>query len=117
MAQLVDFVVDGGILLNVGVRAGNVGFRLVVIVVADEILHRVLREKFPELGTELGRQRLVVGQHQGGLVHPGDDVCHGKGLAGAGDAQKRLGPVPPQDPLGQLVDGLRLVAGRLIIGH
>ena len=60
--------------------------RLVVIVVADEVLHRVVGEKRAELGTQLRRQRFVVCQHQRGAVALGNDVGHGKGLAGAGDA-------------------------------
>ena len=31
-----------------------------------------------------------MGQHQGGPLDPLDDLGHGKGLAGAGDAQQRL---------------------------
>ena len=61
VAQPVDLLIDGRILLDVGVRMGNIGFRLVVIVVTDKILHRVVGEKFPELAAQLGRQRLIMG--------------------------------------------------------
>ena len=43
--QLVELVVDGGFFFDVDVAGGNVGFRLVVVVVADEILDRVVRER------------------------------------------------------------------------
>ena len=41
--ELVDVLVDEQILLDVGVRGGDVCLRLVVVVVADEVLDRVVR--------------------------------------------------------------------------
>ena len=38
--------------------------RLVIVVIGDEVLNGVLREEFPQLVAELGRQGFVVGQHQ-----------------------------------------------------
>ena len=90
---------------------GNVRLRLVVVVVGDEILHRILREKLPELLAELGRQGLVVGQHQGGPLDLFDDLGHGVGLAAAGDAQQHLLAQPRLQPRRQLLNGLGLVAG------
>ena len=68
--QAVDLIVDGGVLLDVGVGLRDVGFRLVVVVVGDEILHRVVREELAELRAELRRQRLVVGDDQGRAAGP-----------------------------------------------
>ena len=113
MTQLFDLVIDGAVLLDVGIGGGDVGFRLVVVVVADKVLHRVFREKLLELAAQLGRQRFVVGQHQGGAVQPLDDIGHGKGFAAAGHALQRLHPVAGLDALYQGVNGLRLVAGGL----
>ena len=45
VAQLVDLLVDRGVLLDVGVRAGDVGLGLVVVVITDEILDGVFREE------------------------------------------------------------------------
>ena len=50
MAQAVDLIVDQRVLLNVHIFAGNVGLRLVVVVVGNKILHRRIRKK----GTEFG---------------------------------------------------------------
>ena len=69
---------------------GDIGLGLVVVVVGHKILYRVVREKFLKLGAELGRQGLVVGQHQGGPLHRLDDLGHGEGLARTGDAKKGL---------------------------
>ena len=71
VAHPVDGFVDGGVFFDIEVRLGHVGLGLVIIVVADEILHGVIREKFLELAVELGRQGLVGGQHQGGQIAPG----------------------------------------------
>ena len=71
---------------------GDIGLRLVVVVVGDEVLHRVVGEKLLELLAQLGGQDLVVGQHQGGALDGLDDLGHGVGLARAGDAQKDLLP-------------------------
>ena len=61
MAKAVDLLVDGGVLFNIGISMGNIGLWLVVVVIGNEIFHSVLREKFPELAAQLGRQRLIMG--------------------------------------------------------
>ena len=50
--------------------AGNVGLRLVVVVVADEVLDRVLGKEPAELLEELRGERLVVDHHQRRPVDP-----------------------------------------------
>ena len=96
---------------------GDVGLRLVVVVVGDEILHRVIGEELPELGAQLGGQGLVVGQHQGGALDLLDDLGHGEGLARAGDAQEGLLVQTHLNAVGQRLNGLRLVAGGRILGN
>ena len=115
-SQLVQFLVDAGVLLHVGVSAGNVGLRLVVIVVGDEVFDGVVGEKFLELGGQLGGQGLVVGDDQGGPLHFLDDVGHGEGLAAAGNAQQGLVDQAVVDPIHQPLHGLGLVAGHLEVG-
>ena len=87
---------------------------MVIVVVADEVLHEVVGEEFLELAVELSGEGFVVAQDQGGPSGLRDDVGHREGLAGSGDAKKglRLGSVV--DPLHQLGDGLGLIAGRLV---
>ena len=100
-AELVQFLVDAGVLLDVGIGARNVGFRLVVIVVGDEILDGVIGKELLELSGKLGGQGLVVGDDQGGALHFLDDVGHGEGLAAAGNAQQRLVDQAVVDPIHQ----------------
>ena len=71
---------------------GDIGLRLVVVVVGHKVLHGVFREKLPELLAQLGGQCLIVGQHQCGTLHLLDDLGHGVGLAGAGNALEHLLP-------------------------
>ena len=113
MPQLFYLVVDGAVLLDVGIGGGNVSLRLVVVVIADKVLHGVLREKLLELAAKLRRQRFVVRQHQRGAVQPLDNVRHGKGLAAAGHALQGLHTVAGFYAFYQRVYCLRLVAGGL----
>ena len=115
--QPVDLLVGGGVFFNIGVGMWDIGLRLVVVVIGHEVLHRVVGEELLELLAQLGRQGLVVGQHQGGPLDGLDDLGHGEGLAGAGDTQQHLLVQAVLHALGQLFNGLRLVAGRLIVRY
>jgi hypothetical protein len=50
----------------------------------------LLGKKVFELVIELGSQSLVVREDEGGAVQLFDDLGHGEGLAGAGDAEDDL---------------------------
>ena len=95
----------------------EIGLGLVVIVVADEVLDRVLGEEPLELVVELGRQRLVVGDDERGLLDPLDNVRNGKGLARSGYPQKDLMVKPLEEAVRELVDGLGLVARGFEVRH
>ena len=109
----IDLVVDRRFLLDVGVARRHVGFRLVVVVVADEVLDRVLREEAAELLEELRGQGLVVRHHQRRPVQLGDHLGHGERLAGTGDAEQDLVLVAARQPVNELGDGMDLVAAEL----
>ncbi len=108
--ELVELVVDGGFLLDVEVAGGDVGFGLVVVVVADEVLDGVVGEELFELVEELGGEGFVVGEDEGGAVELGDDLGHGEGFAGAGDAEENLILFAGGDAVDEGCDGGRLVA-------
>ena len=116
VAHAVDLLVDRGVLFDVGVGARNVGFGLVVVVIADEILDRVVGEETLELAVELGGQRLVRREDDGGALRRLDHLGHGVGLAGAGDAEQHLRAVVAVDAFDQFLDRGRLVALRLVFG-
>ena len=115
VAHAVDLLVDRGFLLDIGVGARDVGLRLVIVVVGDEILDRVVGKERAELAVELRRQGLVGRENQRRALRRLDHLGHGEGLARAGDAEQHLGAVVAAHPFHQLDDRLRLVASRLEI--
>ena len=114
-AQSVQLIVDRRFLLDIGVRGRQVGFGLVIVVVADEILDRVLREEVAELVEELRGESLVVRQDQGGPVDALDELGHREGFARAGYAEQHLMLVAALDAAHQLRDGLGLIAAGLVV--
>ncbi len=121
--QPVDLVVDRRVLLDVQVLGRDVRLGLVVVVVADEVLDRVLRQELAELVAELRGEGLVVGDDERGLLGALDDVRHRERLARPGHAQQCLIAVAARDAGRQRGDRLGLVAGESVarldaeVGH
>ena len=115
MAHAVDFIVDGGVLFDEGIGRGDVGLGLIVIVIGYEIAHGVLREELAELCRQLGGEGFVVGDDQRRAAGIFDDVGHGEGFTRAGNAQQHLMAQAVVDALRERLDGLRLIALRLIV--
>ena len=113
VAKAVDLVVPRRVLLDVGVAAREVRLRLVVVEVAHEVLDRVLGEELPELRVQLRGQRLVVGEDERRLLVLLDGAGDRERLAGARRAEQRLVLDALREAVDELVDRLRLVAGRL----
>ncbi|MBA7678963.1 hypothetical protein ES703_87243 [subsurface metagenome] len=111
MAQLIYLFIYICFLLNIGIGAGDIGFRLVVIVIADEVFYGVVGEELLKLGAELGSQCLVVADKQGRLVYPGNNISHGKSLAAAGNPEQCLVLVAFIQAISQLIHRLGLVTG------
>ena len=107
-----DLVVDRAVLLDVRVGRRDVRLGLVVVVVAHEVLDRVVGEHLAELVRELGGERLVRRDHQGRSLHLLDHVRDRERLAGAGGAEQRDVLVAGPHCRGELLDRRRLVAGR-----
>ena len=116
VAHLVDLVVDRGVLGDVRVGRRDVGLGLVVVVVADEVPHGVLREERAELVKELCGQRLVGRDHQRGQVDLRHDVRDRERLAAAGHPEEHLMPLVRPDAGGQRGDRLRLITLRNEVG-
>ena len=112
----IDLLVDRRLLLDVRVCGRNVRFGLVVVVVADEVLHRVVGEEPAEFLKELGGERLVVRHHQRRPVHARDRLRHREGLSRAGHAEQHLVTVAALEPIDQLSNRPRLVAGQDEVG-
>ncbi len=116
MAHPVDLLVDVGFLLDIGVGAWDVGLRLVIVVVGDEILDRIVGEEALELAVELRRQGLVRRQDQRRTLDRLDHLGHGEGFAGSGDPEQHLVALVRRDALDQLLNRRRLVALGLVVG-
>ena len=52
-------LIDGRILLNKEIALRHIGFRLVVIVVTDEVFNCIFREEVPHFGVQLSRQSFI----------------------------------------------------------
>ena len=89
-SQAIDFFIDGGILFNVDVALRNVGFGLIVVVIADEVCHRIVREELAKLAVQLCGQSFIVRQNKSWPLNLLDDVGHRKRLARSGDSQQHL---------------------------
>ena len=123
VAHPVDLLVHQGVLGDVGVGRRDVRLGLVVVVIAHEVLHRVLREELAKLRVELRRQRLVGRQDQCRDTRLGDHVRDGEGLARPGHTEQALVVDACLEPPEEGVDGSWLVAtgfelrDELKIGH
>jgi hypothetical protein len=109
-----NLLVHARVLFDERVRARDVGLGLVVVEVADKILDRILREERLELGVQLGRQRLVVRDHQSRPLRRLDHVGDRERLARPGDPQQNLMIPPRRHARGQSLDRFGLVARRSI---
>src|SRR5436309_815721 len=80
-----ELVVDRAVLLDVGVAGGKVGLGLVVVVVADEVLHPVVGKELAHLVGQLGGKRLVGGDDERRALHRFDRPGDGGALAAPRD--------------------------------
>ena len=110
MAQLLDLFVNRCVFLNEGVGRRHVRLRLVVVVIRNEIDHRIIGEEFLELGRKLGRERFIRRHDERGLLSCLNDFRHGECFARARDAQKVLVAQAALYPIGKLLDSLGLIA-------
>ncbi len=81
MSHPVDFFINGCVFFNICVGARQIGLRLVVIVIADEILYGIIGKKGLEFAVKLGCKSLVVSYDKGRSLCFFDDICYGKRLA------------------------------------
>jgi hypothetical protein len=113
MAQAVYGVVYRGVFCDIGIGLRYIGFRLIIVIIADEVLHGIFGKKLFEFIEELAGQGLIGGYNKGGPLCLGNDVGHGKGLAGTGNTEEYLVLVAFLQGTGEGFNGLRLVAKRV----
>src|SRR5919197_4417002 len=115
MAHAIDLLVDRAFLLDIGVGARNIGFRLVIIIIRDEIFDRIVREKARELAVKLGREGLVWRHDERRAVRSGNDLRHCKGFARARYAKQPPIPILRIYASDELIDCSRLIASWLVL--
>ena len=64
MTKPVNLIIDRRILLDKSIAGRNVRFRLVVVVITDEIFHSVLGEKLLHFLRQLRSEALVWSEYQ-----------------------------------------------------
>ena len=78
MPESLDLCVDRGVLLDEGVCLRDVCLGLVVVVVADEVLDRIVGHQLTEFVRKLRRECLVVGEHERRALHRLDQPGGGR---------------------------------------
>ena len=80
MAEAVDFLIDGRILLDVCITAGNICFWLIIIKITDKVVYFVVWKELLEFTKELRRECLVMSQNKRRHATLSNNICHRKGL-------------------------------------
>ena len=80
MAEAVNLLIDGRILFDICITAGNICFWLIIIKITDEVMYFVFWKELLKLTKELRRKRLVVCQNQRRHATLSDNIRHRKGL-------------------------------------
>ncbi len=93
MAQLINFIINGGILLDISISLRYIGLRLVVIIVTDKIFYGVFGKKLFEFRVELPGQGFIWCHNQGWALLLFNNLSHGKGFTGTSYPQEGLFPV------------------------
>ncbi len=112
-AHLLNMLIDRRILLDEGIARRHIGFRLIVVVIRDEILDRIFRKKLAHFRIQLRRQRLIRRHDDGRTTQARNDIGHGVGLARARHAEQGLIFQAILKTFGNLGDGLGLITRRL----
>ena len=115
VTEALDLGVDRGVLLDEGVGLRDVRLGLVVVVVADEVLDRVVGHELAELVRQLRGERLVVREHERRPLHLLDEPGGGRRLARAGRAEQHDVGLARVDAGREVGDRLRLIAGRDVL--
>ena len=114
MTKPLDLLVDRRVLLDVGITLRDVGLWLVVVVIRNEVLHRVVRQKLAKFVCQLGGQRLVRRHDQGRALELLDQPGCRRTLASSRCSKQDDVLLACLDPLGYLSDCRGLITSRLV---
>ena len=111
---MVYFFVYVRVFFYIQVASGNVGFRLVVVVVRYKIFDGIVREEGLEFAVKLGAQSFVMAYYERGPLHGLDDFRHRESFSAARYALKGLEAVSAQKAFAKFLDGRPLVARKFV---
>ena len=117
MTQLLNLLIDGCILFDERIGGGNISFRLIIVVVRNEVDHGIVRKELLELGCELSRERLVRSQDERRTLDGFDRLCDRIGLSGPRYTEQGLVTHARFDILRKLLDRFWLIASWLEFGN
>ena len=113
MAKPFHILVDGGVFFDIGISLRDVRFRLVVIVVGNEVLNCVIRQEGAEFVGQLCCQCLVRSHDQGGALHLFDEPGSGSRFSGTRCPHQHRVPIATVNSASEFCNCGRLVAGGL----
>ena len=117
MTQPLNFGVDRGVLLDIGIRLRNVRLWLVVVVVAHEVLDRVIRKKLAKFARELSGEGLVVRHDERGALKFFDQPRRGRTLTRSCRPEENNILFSCVDARCEFLNGLWLITRRLVFGN
>ena len=113
--HLFNVVVHLRVFLDIGIGRRHIGLGLVVVVVGNEVLHRVVGEELLELAIELRGQRFVVRHDDGRPLQRLHHIGHGESFSGARNPEQNLRGKARLHAYNQLLDRGGLVTRRRIV--
>ena len=108
-------VVHLRVFLDIGIGRRHIRLGLVVVVIGNEILHRVVGEELLEFAVKLRGQRFIVRHHDGRPLQGLHHIGHGEGFSRSGNTQQDLRGEARLHARNQLLDRGRLVTRRRIV--
>ena len=106
-------LINRRIFFNEQIPLRHVSFRLIVVVVANEILDCILRKEITKLAIQLRGQCFVGREHNRRATQPGDHIRHGECLTRAGYTEQGLERQAIAHAFHQLLNRRRLITGGL----
>ena len=109
MSESIDFFIDRRFFLDIGSTLHDIGLRLIVVIVRDEIMNSIFWEKLFEFLSELGGEGFIVCHDERWTLEFRDDIRHGEGLSRARHSEKRLEIIARTDGGDEFLDGRSLI--------
>ena len=104
MSEPVNLFIDRCLFLDIGSTLHDIGLWLVIVIVRDEIMHRILWKKLLEFLSELRSEGFIVRHDEGGTLELRDDIRHREGLSRTSHSEEGLEIIARTDGGDELLD-------------